>query len=174
MKLRVWRAESSAASVAGKPNRTKRRRRPSSMSAWRVCTRAHPSAMAAGANDPAASTTRASCTSPASPAVDADRAVAAFDGGPESAPQLGLDGHPVLEMGLPEGDVAGFVLQRQMGDPGRDRVGRVLVQEGEEVQEGAFAQHGEQELGEGEVGLIQERLQRRPATHRRPAHRTST
>ena len=50
MKLRVCRAESSAASPSVKPSRTRRRRRPSSISAAGRCTRAQPGPMASGAH----------------------------------------------------------------------------------------------------------------------------
>ena len=67
----------------------------------------------------------------------------------------------------PERDVPGLVDARQPGDLPGDRVGRVVVEERQQRQEAALAEHREQERGQREVGLGEQRRQRRPATHRR-------
>ena len=61
-------------------------------------------------------------------------------------------------MGEAERDVTRLVLERELRDAPRDRVGSVRFEEREQRQECALAQHRQQERGDGEIGLVDERL----------------
>ena len=70
----------------------------------------------------------------------------------------------VFEVGHTERDVARLVLQRQPGHLRGDGIRRVALQERQQVEERSLAQHREQEHRQRQVGLVEQRLQRCPAT----------
>ncbi len=88
-----------------------------------------------------------------------ERVVASMDRRTESVPERGFSGEMVFEMGHAVGDVTRFVLEGEVRDLGGDRVGSVTIEEREEVQEAAFAEHGEQERRQDEVGLVEQGLE---------------
>ena len=90
-----------------------------------------------------------------------------------SRPQIGLGLELVLEVAHAEGDVAGLVLQGQVGDPPGDRIGGVGLEEGQQVEERSLPEDRQQERGGGEVGLVEQGLQRRPAAGARDAERAA-
>ena len=64
-----------------------------------------------------------------------------LDRGAQPVTQRGVDGGLVLQVAHPEGDVTGLVLAGELGDLARHRVGGVLVEEGQQVEEGALTQY---------------------------------
>jgi hypothetical protein len=70
--------------------------------------------------------------------------VAAFDGGPESVSQRRVDGNSVLEVRLAVRNMAGLVLQSESRDLAGHGVRSVTLEERQQGEEGALAQHREQ------------------------------
>ena len=62
------------------------------------------------------------------------------------------------EVRHPESHVPGFVLRREPAHRGGDRIGRIPLEEPQQRQKRAFAEHGEQERGDREIGLVDQRL----------------
>ncbi len=90
-------------------------------------------------------------------------AVAPLDGAGEAVAQVGFEREVAFEVGHRERDVAGLVVARQVGDAAGQRVGGVAFEEAEQREERALAHHRQEERGDGEVGLVEQRLQRGPA-----------
>ena len=166
MKLRVCRADSSAASSAGKPRRARRRRRPSSIA---LVQRLHARGtrgdrrrcpVAGGEDDQRVEHV----------GVEARRCPRARRGGARWRRAAGRAGRGRARPGArrcatPNATCRASSTARQPGDLAGDRVGRVRVEEGQQVQEAALAEHREQERGQGEVGLGEQAC---PATPGRP------
>ena len=92
--------------------------------------------------------------------VQADRLdeciVPSFDRGAHAREQRLVELDLVFQVGHAKGDVARLVLSREVGDASGDRVGRVLFEKPEQVQERAFAEHRQQERRQGEVRLLEQ------------------
>ena len=100
-----------------------------------------------------------------------ERGVTALDRGGEAREERGIVGDVAAEMREAERDVARFVLGREAGDVTRACVGRVIADEPEEREEAAFAEDGEQEARDCEVGLVEQGRERRLATRGGEAER---
>jgi len=92
--------------------------------------------------------------------------MASLDGRPQPGAQCGVAFGVVGQVRDAERDVPGLVLVGESHDLAGDRVGGVLVEEGEQVQEAALAQHREQERGQREVRFGEQRGKRRPPADR--------
>ena len=86
--------------------------------------------------------------------------MAAFDGDPQARSQRRVVRGMTQEVRHAEGDMSRLVDCRQPHHFGGAAIGRVGLKEAEQIEEGAFAKHAEQEAGEGEVRLVDEGLQR--------------
>ena len=84
----------------------------------------------------------------------------------ETWAQRGIHIQMAAEVSQAERHVARLVLGRDARDLPRDRVRPVIVQEPQQGQKRAFPEHGQEKEGESEVGLFEQRLQRRLAASR--------
>ena len=169
MKLRVCSAESSSVSPGVNPRRARRARRPSSMSRWSSCTACQPAATAVGRDGAGGQQHQGVEDLVVEPGGGPQRGVAAFDGPGQAGAKVGLDLGVALEVAERERHVAGLVLAGEVGDATGQRVGGVALEEAEQRHERALAHHRQQERRRGEVGLVEQRLQRRPAADGRQA-----
>src|SRR2546423_10315405 len=79
----------------------------------------------------------------------------------------------MFEVRKAERNVPGLVLEREVRDLAGHRVRGIRLDERQEVEERALTEYGEQERRQREVGLVEERLQRRSTSRRRHAERTT-
>ena len=101
--------------------------------------------------------------------MSASAVVPALDGGARAGRAApGRAATDVFEVRHAERDVARLVLRGEPGDRPGHRIGRVVLEEPQQRQEAALAEHRQQEGREREVGLVE---QRRAAT---PGRRRST
>jgi hypothetical protein len=78
----------------------------------------------------------------------------------QAAAQVGLGLQPVQQVRHAQRHMASFVARSQPGNLSRQRIGGIGGQKVQQVDEAAFAQHRQQESGDGEVWLVQQALQR--------------
>ncbi len=97
------------------------------------------------------------------PSTPARRGVAARPP-PAARPQRRVGPEVLAQVPHGEGDVAGLVLEGEVGDAGGHGIGRVALEERQERQKRPLAQHRQQEGGDRPVRLVEQGLQRRPAT----------
>ena len=75
----------------------------------------------------------------------------------------------LAEVRQPKRHVPRFILRGQPRDRSRHRVGRVLLDEPQQGQKRSFAQHRQEKGRDGEVRLVNQRLERRLPAARRHA-----
>ncbi len=78
---------------------------------------------------------------------------------PETPSQRRVTPGLLGEVGDSERHVSALILLGQPGDLPGDRIRRMIDQETEEIDEGSLTQYRQQERGEGEVRLLEQRQQ---------------
>ena len=102
-----------------------------------------------------------------------DSVVATFDCEAEPSEQTRVDLDTVLEVRQAECDVPSLILEREVRDLTGHHVRGARLDERQEIEERALTQHRQQEGRQREIGLVEERLQRRPTSRRRYAERAT-